>query len=254
MSLTDLNERIARLQEATAHGAPTESFMLQERILEVAHNGTANAGVSSTYVVVFESRRKAIFKPFAGQNPNSCSAYQQHPYDAVTHEVAAWRLAHALGGQYEQLVPAAVLREIEGVGPGVLINFRRGKPDEAVLQEAEAQARAAALWDALIGQQDRHATNFRYEAESRRLALIDHAFSFARPGDVCNQSFFLAERRRTPGGQSVQATETQTLERLLDSEDLLGLRMFLTPDRSEALANRAQALLESRILPLPGTF
>ncbi len=254
MSLTDLNKRIERLHEAAANGAPTESFLLREPILVVSPNGTSNPGVNVTYHVVLESRRAGIFKPFGGQKPNLCKAFNQDLFDAVTHEVAAWRLAHALGGQYEQLLPAAVLRNIDEVGPGVLINWRDGKPNVAVLQAAEAQARPAAFWDALVGQQDRHATNFRYDSQSRRLALIDHAFSFARPDDMLNDSFFLKWRRMSQGGATVQPAEREALERLLDSENLLGLSTFLTQDRVEALANRAQKMLDSKVLPLPGNF
>lgn len=249
----NLDDHIACLQEATAHGAPTEHLLLREPTIQISQNGTPHSGASTTYVVVFASRRQAIFKPFAGQHPNTCAAYSQNPYEAVTHEVAAWRLAHALGGQSEQMVPAAVLRDLPGVGAGVLINWRDGQPDHAVFQDARAQARAAAFWDALVGQQDRHATNFRYDRQYRRLALIDHAFSFARPGDLCHEALFL-RRRRSEHGTALQASEKEALERLLESDDLMGLRRFIASDRADALEERAQSMLKRKVLPMPGTF
>jgi len=248
-----LQDRVNLLQQATADGSPLEHLLLGDRVLTIAANGTGNPGASVTYLVVLESRRQGIFKPFAGQHPNACANYQQDPFEAIIHEVAAWRLAHALGAPWDQLVPTAVLRVLHGAGPGVLINWRRGSPDPAVFEQANAQVCAAAFWDAVIGQQDRHATNFRYDAETRRLALIDNAFAFARPNDLHNQSLFLAYRRSTHM-VTLNGDETTALETILDSEDLLGLRLFIVEDRADALEARARDMLERRLLPLPGDF
>lgn len=248
-----LQDRINRLQAATAHGSPLEQMMLHETILAVSPNHTANAGASVTHVVVFHSRREAILKPFGGQRANACKAYRQDPQDAVTHEVAAWRLAHALDGPWEQLVPTAVLRTVDGAGAGVLLNRREGRPDLSVLTDAQAQALAAAFWDALIGQQDRHMTNFRYDCSSRRLAAIDNAFAFARPRDICNASFFLSHRR-SHYGTALDELEQEALAGLLDSGDLHGMRDFLVEERADALEARAKKMLQSGVLPSPGAF
>jgi len=148
---------------------------------------------------------------------------------------------------------SAVLRYIRDAGPGVLINWRRGSPDPAVFDQANAQVCAAAFWDALIGQQDRHATNFRYDAETRRLALIDNAFAFARPNDLHNQSLFLAYRR-SAHMVPLNGSERTALETILGSDDLLGLRLFISEDRADAFEARARAMLERKMLPLPGAF
>lgn len=227
--------------------------MLHERILMASPNHTSNAGGTSTHVVVFESRRQAILKPFGAQLPNVCHHYGQDPLETLTHEVAAWRLAHALGGSWEQIVPTAVLREVPGIGPGVLVNWRDGSPDLAVLDEAKEQANAAALWDALIGQQDRHLKNFRYDKLSRRLAAIDNAFAFARPGDLLNESLFL-RFRRSKHGAMLTGREKEALSALLDTGDLHGLRAFLADERADALEARAQEMMERGVLPLPGVF
>lgn len=248
-----LQDRINRLQAATAHGSPLEQLMLHERILMVSPNHTANAGGTTTHVVVFESRRQAILKPFGAQLPNACHHYGQDPLETLTHEVAAWRLAHALGGSWEQIVPTAVLRDVAGIGPGVLVNWRDGSPDLAVLDEAKAQAFAAAFWDALIGQQDRHLKNFRYDQTSRRLALIDNAFAFARPGDLLNESLFL-RFRRSKHGTTLTNHEKTALSAFLETGNLHGLRAFLADERAEALESRAHAMLERGMLPLPGAF
>jgi hypothetical protein len=43
---------------------------------------------------------------------------QQDRSEANVHEVVAWRLANALGNPWDQLVPTAVLRTFDDIGPG----------------------------------------------------------------------------------------------------------------------------------------
>ncbi len=249
-----LQERIDRLQAATARGSELEQAMLHDQIELVSANGTANPGTSLTYVVAFKGGRKAIHKPFEGQNPNSCKHYAQDRYEVPTHEVVAWRLAHALGGRWAEMVPTAVLRRLATAGPGVLINWRDGQPgDGAVVTDQRDQVFRAAFWDALVGQQDRHAQNFRYDAAAGRLALIDHGFAFARPTDRFASSVFHAYRlqRNYP---LLTKREEQAIEALLEGGDLLGLAGFLPEDRAEALAGRARTMRQTRRLPLPGAF
>ena len=227
--------------------------MLRETIREHSPLTTANPGGSATFLVVFDSRQEAIFKPFVGQHIGACHHYGQEPVDAVMHEVAAWRLAATMGAPWDQLVPTAVLRNIPPLGGGALINRRRGRPDPLVFDHAQAQADAAAFWDALIAQQDRHANNYRYEHETRRLALIDHAFSFAIPGKFCNGGIF-TQRRRNEGRESLTHDEINALQVLLHSAGLHGLREYLIASRANALKNRAEKMLQTRVVPYPGDF
>lgn len=250
--MTSLQERVNRLQAATANGPALEQAMLREPIISVALNGTGNPGASRTYVVVYESRRQAILKPFGGQNPNACAYYKQNGLECLTHEVVAWRLAHSLGEPFDQLLPTAVMRDVPGAGPGVLVNFRDGSPNHAVFYDAPAQVHAVAFWDALIGQQDRHAGNFRYDANSRRLAAIDSAFAFARPGDILHGALFV-EHRLGEHGNALAPDEVEALERLRD-EDYFGLLTFLAPDRAQAFAARTERMLNGGVLLGPGDF
>lgn len=227
--------------------------MQREAVLEHAPNATINQGASQTHLVVFESRREAIFKPFSGQNPAACAGYQQDPVEAVLHEVAAWRLAATMGAPWDQLVPAAVLRALPLLEGGALVNKRRGMPDTQVFEDARAQADAAGFWDSLVGQQDRHATNFRYDAEPRSLALIDHAFSFALPGHHSNGAIF-GSRRHAEGRQNLTEAEMQALDAILGSGDLHGLRNYILEDRADAFEARARKMLETKMLMAPGVF
>jgi hypothetical protein len=227
--------------------------MLREPVLSVAANATSHPGASVTYVVVFESRRQAILKPFGGQNPNACANYNQDRDECLTHEVVAWRLAHALGDPFDQLLPTAVLRDVPGAGPGVLVNFRDGGPDPAVFTDAPAQVHATAFWDALIGQQDRHGANFRYDPMARRLAAIDSAFAFARPGDFINNGSLFIEYRHASNGPMLDDDEKHALQEMVD-HDLHGVGEFLAQDRGDALRARVERMLASGRLPTSGEF
>lgn len=252
----NFQERIQALLAVYADRASLlERGLFTEVVLSCQPHATANPGGNETYLVVFASRAEAIFKPFEGQNPATCANYQQDPYEVVLHEVAAWRLAEAMGGPWDQLLPTAVFRNIGAIGAGAVINKRRGIPVAlpTVLEQAQAQADAAALWDALVGQQDRHTSNFRYEAETRTLALIDHGYAFALPGHRCNASVFVAERAAA-NRRALHPHETQALQQLLASPDLHGLRRFLDAPRVNALQTRAESMLARQEIPPLGAY
>ena len=113
-----------------------------------------------------------------------------------------------------------MFRKINDAG-GALINDRKAKADLRVFMEAGGQAAAAGFWDSLIGQQDRNTQNFRYDRSTRTLALIDHGFSFARPGDICNSTIFAHARDQSSPGLS---QEERAALGALDAGDLHGLR------------------------------
>lgn len=252
MSGAELQERVNRLQAATARGTSLEHSLLRDAAIDVTPNGTANKGSAPTWVVTLDTRRQAIFKPLGRILETVAVIYRQDRVGANLHEVVAWRLAHALGDPWDQLVPTAVLRTFSGIGPGVLINRRAGLPDRKVFEEAPGQVKAAAFWDALIGQQDRHNTNYRYDSGSRRLALIDNAFAFACPGDYLHAALFMAWRKSKHKDQLL-ASEIAALEKLME-HDLYGIAQFLEPDRANALRVRAQKMLDSKRLPMPNAF
>ncbi len=151
-------------------------MLLHEPAIDITSNSTHNAGSMTRWLVTLESRREAIFKKLGNVKVEQARLYGQDRVEANVHEVVAWRLAHALGDPWGQLLPTAVLRTLDSIGPGVLCNRRDGWPDRAVFYKAKTQAAAAAFWDCLVGQQDRHANQYRFDAGKSRLALIDHAF------------------------------------------------------------------------------
>jgi len=146
------------------------------------------------------------------------------------------------------LVAAAVLRDINGED-GALIDRRYGqKGAAAAVSPPLAERLAAAFVDSLIGQQDRHTGNLRWDASVGRLGLIDHGYAFAVPGDPCNASVFVGDRHGI-GHAGLVATEAAALQQLVGSPELLGLGDVLEPERGRALVERANRMLATgRIL------
>ena len=248
----DIDERIANLVSATAHGTPIEQELMRSGIIAMGVAITGSAGTSAPPLVVLDTRRRAFFKRFCDQKPNLCRQYKQDRIEAVLNEVTAWRLAFATGDPWRQMLPTAVLRKIENLG-GALINEKPGRVNDPALANVMGQVMAAGFWDGLIGNQDRNMRNYRYDADSNSLGLIDHAFAFARPGDPFNASAFLAGRR-LQAGATLAERELEALEALLDSGDLHGLRDCLPTDRADALEDRARRMMNTRLLPGLGAF
>jgi hypothetical protein len=249
----DLDTRIANLVAATAHGTLIEQEMLREGILVVGKALTETPGSTAPPLVILETGRSCFHKRFNGQNATNSAHYGHHAYDVPLNEVAAWRLAYAMGQQWRRMVPTCVLRKIEEQG-GALMNDKKARADMAVFNgDATKQVNAAGFWDALIGNQDRNTGNFRYDSVSKTLGLIDHGYVFARPGDFFNTSMFFAYRR-THHQIGLLAPEKEVLEALLESGNLFGLRSFLASDRADALQVRAENMLHSGCLPVAGAF
>lgn len=146
----------------------------------------------------------AYFKPVNGVNQTLASMLGHTRESVLLSEVAAYRLAHALGPPFAELVPPCVLRTVPGIdphAPGSLMDERFGERANEVFFRAPRLALTAAFFDALIANQDRSIANFLFDADRGDLALIDHGFAFragwrsaqyvATPG--------LAPRRRCGG-------------------------------------------------------
>lgn len=214
---------------------------------------------NSTNIADLADNLRAFHKPVLGVRTKLAVAYGHEPVDLSLNECAAWRLARFLGPPYNRMVPVTVLRfhEADPVtrwqypkikdGWGSLASEQPGiSLDPAPLTDSAVND-PAAFFDALIGQQDRHVAQYRWEEETGHLGLIDHGFAFARPGNFFNQSVFVA-RRHAEGREALGQDELEALERIA-AEELIGMRDILRPDQAAALEARIERMRSSGKLP-----
>lgn len=124
--------------------------------------------------------------------------YSTTSLGASINEVNAYRMAKALGNEYAEMVPETVIREVDGL----IGTFQREvKESTATVSYDEGSSlredvRRAAIFDFVIGNQDRHNGNFIYgesgEGEDSRpcIRLIDHSFSFLPKDAALNNVIF----------------------------------------------------------------
>jgi hypothetical protein len=244
--------RVASLRALQGHD-PFEANLLAIPVLVRSAVVTSHPGANKTYLTVLADGVTSFHKPFAGVNPTLARAFGHTVNDPPVHECAAWRLAAAVGGPFTELVPPCVLREIDSEWGSLSLGIAGVPVSVAPFNTATDQVEAAAFFDCLIGQQDRHAANYRWDAGPHRLWLIDHGFCFPRPGDRLNESVFVRFRwRRTR--QQLTPSERGHLTTLLASPDLHGLSTILEPPREAALRERARRMLATGAILLAGDF
>lgn len=195
-------------------------------------------GSNETQLVQLGNGESGFHKPFAGVSVGTASSYGQEFHHPPLHEVASWRVARAMGEPWSSIVPTTVLREARGQDLG---SFSAAMSGAEGSQHRDLHE-AAAVFDALVGQQDRHSMNYLNDPTGGPgLALIDHGFTFARPGDFCNASDFI-DSRVSP---DLTVHERQGIQRLMSDPDLGGIAAFLDQDRADALRRRATAMLQT---------
>lgn len=237
--------------EAELHGA---------RVLSVRPFDAERVHLSKTYELVLDSGHLCIFKPANSlldaaedglyHGKQALKQYDHTPVSTTISECAAWQLAKQLGAPWSELIVPTVIKfpehpetRVRMVGAASV--FRGGDvAKQGFYAAVPDQVSAAALFDALIGQQDRNKGNVLWYEERQVIYLIDHSFSFARLGANHGASN-LVQWRWSHGSRRLTGGEVEALERLLGSEDLMTLRRFLDPERAEALEQRARRMLES---------
>jgi hypothetical protein len=208
----------------------------------------AHGGTNETCRVVLDNGMVGYHKPFDGLNNRLAAGFGQDSAQQSVHEAAAWQLARQMGPPWSEMVPPCVIREAEGrLGSFALERPGRGGEYEPF---NVPEWREAGFYDALIGQQDRHPENYLVAGD--RLALIDHGYTFARPGDYMNYSWLAGKRH--DADPVLSYNERQVLDRLLASKDLLGMESMLEPERAKALRARAERMRATGRITAPGEF
>jgi len=230
--------RLRTLQEETI----LERALAHAEVAEMELN--PRGGVNSSYEVRLADGEEGIFKPLAGVDRRVSAHYGHRPEQSLMHECAAWQLAKRLGEPYAQLVAPAVWRDIQG-HEGVLIHrvsgdwFHFDRPFAIVPD----QCMAAALFDSLSAQQDRHAANYLWDEADQRLHPIDHGYSFARAGDPINTTMFAAWR--LSAAPQLTPTELNALRRAEATGALREVGGLLEPNRDAYLYDRAGLLVNT---------
>jgi hypothetical protein len=175
------------------------------------------------------------------------------PAAVAVNEAAAWRLARAMGPPYETLVATSVIRWLRSE-PGIpadwgaLTRLAEGPSGRIEPLEDPDLCDPAAFFDCLIGQQDRHAGNFRFDLRTGILTLIDHGYSFPGGQWHLNDSAFLRERYGA-GRAALTSQETELLRSLPALEVWGELLMVLRDDQAAALEwRRAEMLSRGEVL------
>lgn len=230
----------------------TQGHTTEERdLLEgtvIADHPPQIPGINDVAHIWFDNGTDAYHKPLDGLEDVVAIDFGHRGPDHALHEVAAYRVAQALGPPWAGLVPTCVLRMIGGRF-GSLASARPGTPWCAGADDPSRDlVDAAAFLDYLVGQQDRHAGNVL--ATGDRLALIDNGFAFPRSGDLvlCSE---LLTTRIAAGRAALTPAERHALHQVLSSPDVHGAGNLLAPDRVITLRERVSVALSADRLAFP---
>lgn len=241
--------------------APLEEILMHDR--PKAHLIPGSASSSKVYECPLEtSGRTAFHKPVDGMtdaHPNLGVAvfkWYGHvdQWVVLNNEVAAWRLAHALGSPWDTLVATSVARWVRPTGAGVIGGWgaftRKGEGPSGHMDPLRDPGirNPAAFFDSLIGNQDRNASNYRFG--SGVLTLFDHGFSFPGGQWLLNDSLFL--RRRHSEGDELLSVEEAALLFALPTTSIWGeLGKILRDDQFYALDRRRTEMLKRNAVLKP---
>jgi hypothetical protein len=251
-------DRIRRLVDLQG-SHPVERALLENEVVAYEPHSTGAAGINTTYYVELEGGVVAFHKPHDGLVPRVARDYGHSLDSPPICECAAWQLAKQLGPPFDSLVAVTVYRP---VGPpdedpdswrdGSLALKHEGAAFKgpAVKRDVGDDALAAGFFDALIGNQDRHAGQFRYDETNQRLGLLDHGFTFPVERALCRGAYFQTFRRQER--PRLADHERELLAALLGDADLFGVAGILEPDRAERLRWRAQRMLDLGVVLLKG--
>lgn len=166
--------------EQTVLGTPDSSKSEVHLITTpISDSHELGGGVNESKIVDFSDGKKGVFKP----DPDSEAFDLSNIPGGLTteREVAAWQVAKLVG--MDDMVSPAVIRTIDGQR-GALLEWQDGDVANRRAGDAkydgDADAERAAIFDFVIGNEDRHSGNWVVSGEGKnaKLHLIDHGLSF----------------------------------------------------------------------------
>lgn len=199
------------------------------------------SGTSKTYEVTFGDGSRAAFKSIEGVEANA-AGYGHTALSVILNDYAAWLVARGLGKDLLVRGIVIVTCPEPGVGIGSMQTWLDGDASGAGWENA-SQLRAAGLFDALIGQQDRNGSNFVYDGTMDELGLFDQSFTFSLPGHQAGASDILA-RLHSEDTAQLDENLTDALNRFDGSEERSALQQILAPDRYARMEARIALMRE----------
>jgi hypothetical protein len=252
-------EQVNELWKIQGQGNELEHELATANVARLTAYQGGGLHATDIFEAILETARVAYFKPANGlMNPigkRALKNYDHTPLSTTISECGAWQVAKSIGPPWSELVATTALRFLtlpDGSREvGSLTVYRPGKEKQrGYLDAVPEQAAAGAFFDALIGQQDRNDGNVLWYEERRVIYLIDHGFSFGRPGGESGDVLLTAWRRRQ-GPEDLLEPELRALHALLDN-DLFDTRRFMEDDRADALQERVEDMAARRKMPPVG--
>jgi len=214
---------------------------------DLALEGRFVYGSNFTFLVRVEcgdQSRRAVYKPSEGERP----LWDFPGGTLAAREAAAYVVSRQLGWD---LVPPTVMRSTGPSGPGSVQLFVDADPERhyfTMAEEDKPRLLPAALFDALINNADRKGGHVLFDPQDH-LWLIDHG--------VC---FHVEPKLRTViwdfAGQAIPGDLLKDLlqfrDQLHDEQARSQLEPLLSGDEFRTLDHRAEHLIQSGCMPLPG--
>ena len=244
----DLIEQLTAINRAS-RPVHSRALVLDATVLTADWVVDGAGDQSNLSVVELAGGARAFHRPLSHRASSFHRFFGHDLAHQSVHEVAAWNLAAGLGWPYDTIVAPSVLRVVDG-RLGSLQLTAAGEVNPPIERTAWHEG---AFFDALIGQQDRNVATVLHDRDRAVTSLVDHGLAFARPGDACASSLLLRQRHSV-GSARLTTSERASLQRLLDDEQLLGVRGCLEETRVKALRDRARRMLEHDCLPGVGEF
>lgn len=228
----------------------------------LVRNQTANPGSSSVTQLILSDAAGALeayHKSLSGIDQVQAGRYGHDPFSVVLNESAAWFIAKIMGPGHRVLVPDVVIRSVWPTSAGahsgfgvVSVGVVGAANHRQPLQDAAFCDRAA-FFDAVIAQQDRHMANFRWDATSGRLSLLDNGYAFAAPTPkYLRWASVFVEARHAAGRIQLTADEISILQRLQSEPPVRSwLTNLLNADQVAAFFDRVDRMLGNQQLVGP---
>ncbi len=188
----------------------------------------------------------AVYKPRRGETP----LWDFPSGTLAAREVAAFVVSEAAGWG---VVPPTVLRTTGPLGKGSLQLFIEHDPDRHyfVLEQEpryRAQLQRIAAFDVVVNNADRKAGHVIEDATGK-LWAVDHGVTFHAEPKLRTVVWSFAERALP----DEVARDLERVKAALDGSHLaVALASLLALEEVEAVGLRVEALLRSRIFPVPG--